>query len=181
LPTQWSLTSDLAQREARRISNIASKGIGLKVGHVTRKEFAARTEQLVAGQAILERFAAAIPSASATSLGEFKKLRGRADAVCSSYLRCREYVRPLRARGRAFYSESRASLPRSDCHFYRLLLAFSVSFFDSFLDTSPNPYGRAGELPKRRRRQVKRLISAPTRPRRLAAAEVAMIAVEAAV
>jgi transposase len=59
---------------------------------VTRKDFAARIQKLVAGQAMLERVAGAMLSARATLQGEFNKLHKamlsivRADAVCRKFL-----------------------------------------------------------------------------------------------
>jgi transposase len=68
------------------------RGFGLKVGHVTRKDFEARIQELVAGQAMLERIAGAMLSARATLQREFNKLHKamlsivRADAVCRKFL-----------------------------------------------------------------------------------------------
>src|SRR5262249_54025009 len=50
------------------------RGFGLKIGKVTRKEFEARVREMVAGQAMLERIAAAMLSARATVQNEFNKL-----------------------------------------------------------------------------------------------------------
>ena len=64
------------------------RGFGLKVGHVTRKNFAARIQELVAGQAMLERVAGAMLSAQAILPEEFNSLHKallstvRSDAVC---------------------------------------------------------------------------------------------------
>jgi transposase len=68
------------------------RGFGLKIGKVTRKEFEARVRELVAGQAMLERIAAAMLSARATVQNEFNKLHKamlsivRSDAVCRKFL-----------------------------------------------------------------------------------------------
>jgi transposase len=68
------------------------RGFGLKIGHVTRKDFAARIQKLVAGQAMLERIAGAMLLARATLLAEFNKLHKamllivRADSVCRKLL-----------------------------------------------------------------------------------------------
>jgi transposase len=64
------------------------RGFGLKMGHVTRKDFAARVQKLVAGHAMLERIAGAMLLARATLQAEFNKLHKamlsivRSDAVC---------------------------------------------------------------------------------------------------
>jgi transposase len=64
------------------------RGFGLKMGHVTRKGFAARVQELCAGQATLEKIADAMLSARASLQKEFDKLHTaimvivRADAVC---------------------------------------------------------------------------------------------------
>ena len=66
------------------------RGFGLKVGHVTRKDFAARIQELVAGQAMLERVAGAMLSARATLQAEFNKLHKAmlsiVRAVCRKFL-----------------------------------------------------------------------------------------------
>ena len=67
------------------------RGFGLKIGHVTRKGFEARIQELVAGHAMLEHIAEAMLSARATLQGEFNKLHKtmlaivREDAVCRSF------------------------------------------------------------------------------------------------
>jgi transposase len=77
------------------------RGFGLKVGHVTRKDFAARIQKLVAGQAMLERVAGAMLSARATLQAEFNKLHKamlsivRADAVCRKFLMTAPGVGPV--------------------------------------------------------------------------------------
>lgn len=68
------------------------RGFGLKIGHVTRKGFEARIEELVAGQAMLEQIAGAMLLARATLQAQFNKLHKamlvivRADAVCRKFL-----------------------------------------------------------------------------------------------
>src|SRR5690349_19821288 len=64
------------------------RGFGLKVGHVTRKNFEARIRELVAGQATLERIATAMLSARSALKAEYGRLHKavlatvRDDAVC---------------------------------------------------------------------------------------------------
>src|SRR6476646_8770302 len=64
------------------------RGFGLKVGPVTRKMFEARIQELVAGQATLERIAGAMLSARAALKLEYEKLHKavlaivRDDAIC---------------------------------------------------------------------------------------------------
>src|ERR1700745_2776044 len=64
------------------------RGLGLKVGAVTRKGFEARIRELVTGQATLERIAEAMLSARAALKAEYEKLHKavlaivREDAVC---------------------------------------------------------------------------------------------------
>jgi transposase len=53
------------------------RGFGLKVGHITERNFAARIRTLVAGQASLERIAAAMLEVHAVLLREFKGLERR--------------------------------------------------------------------------------------------------------
>lgn len=64
------------------------RGFGLKMGRVTRKEFAARVCELAAGQATLERIADAMLAARAALKNEYNRLHAailaivRQDAVC---------------------------------------------------------------------------------------------------
>ena len=64
------------------------RGFGLKVGPVTRKGFEARIQELVTGQATLERIAEAMLSARAALKAEYEKLHKavlaivREDSIC---------------------------------------------------------------------------------------------------
>jgi transposase len=64
------------------------RNFGLKVGHVTRKNFDVRIRELVMGQATLERIAGAMLSARTSLKAEYEKLHKavlaivREDAVC---------------------------------------------------------------------------------------------------
>ena len=68
------------------------RGFGLKVGHVTRKNFAARIQELVAGQAMLERVAGAMLSAQAILREEFNKLHKALLSIVRSDVVCRKLM-----------------------------------------------------------------------------------------
>ena len=68
------------------------RGFGLKVGHVTRKNFAARIQELVAGQAMLERVAGAMLSAQAILPEEFNKLHKALLSIVRSDVVCRKLM-----------------------------------------------------------------------------------------
>jgi len=77
-----------AGQDARRRAQFAKRGFGLKVGEISKGQFAARVRTLVAGHTMLERIAEAMLQAREALRVEFGKLHKamlaivRADAVC---------------------------------------------------------------------------------------------------